>query len=190
MKLNAFYKIASIFCIILFYVVALAGLLSIAFHIGYLWFPDSAFTKSVGPFEPIYSYLTLHFNEQPRLYDDPSFIRLSFLNVVAAFLFVNLFLWLLYRFLKNIYKHGLFVEQNVSVILRLGLTFIILGTAYAYTDELMTAEAVARLEVTNATISFSSLYYIDTLLGGIIMIIIALALRTAVGAVEENKKTI
>ncbi|MCA1010572.1 DUF2975 domain-containing protein [Halobacillus halophilus] len=190
MNVNWFYKLGSILCIILFYFVSLIGLFAIASHIGYLYFPNSAFTNSLGSFDPIYSYLVLNFEKQPELYEKTSFLQLSFLSELTTILFAAVFLWLMHKFLKTIVQEGLFTYKNVSILTKLGLTIGILGTGFTYTSELLTSKAVDELEITNASVHYSSWFFIDTLIGGILLIIIASALKTAVHAVEENKQTI
>ncbi|WP_164214339.1 DUF2975 domain-containing protein [Virgibacillus sp. YIM 98842] len=190
MRANIIFKISSILCFILFFIVLLTGLFTIAAGFSYIWWPDSSFTKSLGEFEPIYAYMTFAFYGQPDLYTDSSFMVLSLFSDITLFLFVLLFLWLLYKLLKNIYKDSLFMYENVSILFWMGITFAVLGSATTYTDGLLLSKAIRELEISNASIAFSNIAYIDFIFGGIVMIIIAYALKKAVLAVEENKKTI
>lgn len=104
--------------------------------------------------------------------------------------FVLLFLWWMCKLLDNIYEDSLFSYENVSIVFKLGLTLIVAGTAYTYTDGLLLSKALAALTVSNAQISLSDLSYVDTLIGGIVLLLISWALKIAVRAVEENNKTI
>lgn len=121
---------------------------------------------------------------------EKSFMVLSLISITTMILTALLFLRLMYKLLKNIYKDSLFMYENVSIIFKLGLTYLILGTAFTYTDGLLLSKALSALDITNAEIQSSNLSYIDSITWGIVLIILASALKTAVHAVEENKKTI
>jgi hypothetical protein len=190
MKSNYLFKVLSILSLVLFYIVLLTGVFTIIASGSYIWWPDSSFTKSLGEFEPLYAYVFLDFYQQPDIYTDNSFIVLSLFSNVALFLFVLLFLWLLYKFLKNIYIEGLFMYENVSILFWMGITYAVLGSATTYMDGLLLSEAMTELEISNASIAFSNLAYQDFIFAGIVMMIFASALKKAVHAVEENKKTI
>lgn len=190
MRSNIIFKILSILCFILFFIVLLTGVFTITAGASYIWWPDSPFTKSLEEFEPIYAYMTLDFYQQPDIYTDKSFMVISLLSDITLFLFVLVFLWLLYKFLKNIYKEELFMYENVSILFWMGITFSILGSVTTYTDGLLLSKAIKDLDISNASISFSNIAYLDFVFAGMVMMIFAYALKKAVHAVEENKKTI
>ncbi|WJE16929.1 DUF2975 domain-containing protein [Halobacillus sp. ACCC02827] len=188
--MNPLYKIGSIAALVLFYLVCLLSIFMLASNIGYIWYPNSAFTASLGAFDPLYTYFELHFDTTPVVYTEPSFRWLSFASEATMTVFALLFLWFLHQLLKNIHHAGLFTESNVTVLFRFGLTVSILGTAFGYMDSRLSSAAITALDVRNGSIEFTSLYHLDMLFGGIVLLIIASALKTAVRAVEENKKTI
>lgn len=190
MKSKKIFKILSTLSLVLFYLFTIFGILILVMESFYIWKPDSNFIKSWGEFEPIFTYINLNFYQQPEIYSDKSFRALSLVTTATAFLLVNLFLWFMHKLLKNIYADGLFMYENASIIFKLGITTIFVGAVSTYTDGLLSAKALAALDVSNADITFSNLYYMDWILNGIILLIIAAALKTAVHAVEENKKTI
>src|SRR5699024_270003 len=187
---KAIFKLLSLLCLIVFYFTILIGIFAILLHLSFIWDADSALSKSFGKFEPIFSYLELHFYQEPNLYMEKSFMVLSLISITTMILTALLFLRLMYKLLKNIYKDSLFMYENVSIIFKLGLTYLILGTAFTYTDGLLLSKALSALDITNAEIQSSNLSYIDSITWGIVLIILASALKTAVHAVEENKKTI
>ncbi|PFG12427.1 DUF2975 domain-containing protein [Bacillus sp. es.036] len=190
MKWKFGFNLLSKICMILFYIIALLLVITTLEHVSLIWFADSALAKAFRPYEPIFSYVQLTFQNQPDLYDEKSFLTLSFISMITNLLFLMLFLWLMRKLLKNIYLKSLFLYQNVSIIWRLGIITIILGTASTYIDEQITSRTLDLLKISNATIDYSTLNYIDTLIGGIILILIASALKYAVNAVEENEQTI
>jgi len=190
MKPNFIFKFSSILCLILFYLVLLIAVFTLIENVSYIWWPDSSFTKSFGTFEPIYGYMNLDFYQQPELYAERSFRLLSLLSNVTLLLFALSFLWLLYKFLKNISKEGLFMYQNVTILFWMGIVFAVLGAATTYTDGLLLSKAITEIDISNASISFSNIAYADFIIAGIVMILIASALKTAVHAVDENRKTI
>ncbi|TFJ92319.1 DUF2975 domain-containing protein [Lentibacillus salicampi] len=190
MSLNILFKISSLLSLLLFYFVLLTGLFTIVANVSYIWWPDSSFTQSLGEFNPIYGYMTLDFYQQPDLYTDKSFMVLYFISNITLFLFALAFLWLMYKFLKNIYKEGLFMHENVSLLFGIGLTCLVLGSATTYTDGLLLSKAVTALDISNASIAFSNIAYADFIITGFVLMFIASALKTAVSAVEENKQTI
>ncbi|SFB04540.1 Protein of unknown function [Lentibacillus halodurans] len=190
MTSNFIFRISSMLSLILFYLVLLIGLFTLIANGSYIWWPHSAFTNSLGEFEPLYGYMTLNFSQQPDLYTDKSFMVLSFISNLILFLFMLSFLWLLYRFLKNIYTDGLFMYENVSILFRMGIAFAVLGSAATYMDGLLLSKAMTALEISNASIGFSNIAYADFIIAGIVIMLIASALKTAANAVEENEKTI
>src|SRR5690625_1785708 len=190
MRFNYLFKLLSILSLILFYIILLTGIITILADASYAWWPDSSFAKSFGEFAPLYAYMTLDFYQQPEIYADQSFRFLSLFSDAALFLFVLLMLWLLYKFLKYIYKDSLFMYENVSILFWMGITFAVLGSATTYIDGLLVSKAITDLEISNASIAFSNIAYADFIFAGIVMVIFASALKKAVHAVEENKKTI
>ncbi|MMZ64570.1 hypothetical protein D1872_269100 [compost metagenome] len=82
------------------------------------------------------------------------------------------------------------MNENVPVFYRLGISIIVLGTLFNYTEGVMLSQAIGELKITNASISLTDISYVDSLISGFILIIIASALKIAVRAVEENKNTI
>lgn len=80
--------------------------------------------------------------------------------------------------------------ENSSILLRLGITFLVLGSAFTYTDGLKLSKAITALDISNASIKFSNSAYVDFIIVGIVLLIISSAMKIAVNAVEENKKTI
>ena len=190
MKWKFGFNFLSKICLILFYLIALLFVFTALEHISLIWFADSALAKFFLPYEPIFSYIQLRFQNQPALYDEKSFLILSFISMITNLLFLMLFLWLMRKLLRNIYLKSLFLHQNVSIIWKLGIITIILGTSSTYIDEQITSRTLELLKISNATIEYSTLNYIDTIIGGIVLILIASALKYAVNAVEENEQTI
>ncbi|KZE74423.1 hypothetical protein AV654_29485 [Paenibacillus elgii] len=190
MKSKIVFKIGAILCLICFYFVVLIGIFALGEHSLRLWSPDSELARSFGDFQPLFSYIDLNFYQQPELYTDPSFVQLSFISTTCMLLFMLLFLWFMRKLLNNIYEDSLFSYENVSIVFKLGLTIIVTGSAYTYTDGLLLSKALAALTVSNAQISLSNLSYVDTITGGIVLLLISWALKIAVHAVEENSQTI
>ncbi|MCM3783467.1 DUF2975 domain-containing protein [Neobacillus mesonae] len=190
MKLKKIFKWGSRICMILFYFVLLLGIFNIFDHMSYIWFPDSAFAQSFGGFTPIFSYADLYFNEEPALYSDTSFILLSLLSATTMTVVSLLSLWYMSKFLRNIYADSLFMNQNVTILYKLGIVIIVLGTVFTYTDGLLLSKTLDELIITNAQLVLTDYSYLDSILSGIFLIIIASALKIAVQAVEENKNTI
>ena len=190
MKWKFGFNLLSKICLILFYIIGLLFVFTTLEHVSLIWFADSALAKSFRPYEPIFSYIQLSFQNQPDLYDEKSFLILSFISISTSVLFMMLFLWFMRKLLKNIYLKSLFLQQNVAIIWKLGVITIVLGTVSTYIDEQITSRTLELLKITNATIQYSTLNYIDTIIGGIVLILIASALKYAVNAVEENEQTI
>ncbi|ASA21436.1 hypothetical protein [Paenibacillus donghaensis] len=177
MKSKIWFKVGSNVSLVLFYFMIVLGIASVIGHY-------------VGEFEPIFGQFDLVFNEYPALYADQSFINLSLLTVIAVFAFSILFTWYMHKLLKNIYKESLFMQQNVTILFKLGITFLVLGCSFNYMDGLLAVRALDTLEIANASLVYANLSYIDPLIGGILLLIIASALKVAVRAVEENNQTI
>ena len=177
-------------CFILFFLVALTAIFVLTEHILRIWFPNSGLTNSFGNFEPLFGNFTFEFDVQPSLYSEQSFLILSFISSISLMVLCLLFLWFMRKLLKNIYKDNLFMYENVSIIYKLGVTILVFGTATNYTDQLLSSRALQTLNITNANIEFSNLAYLDTFISGILLLLIASALKHAVSAVEENKHTI
>lgn len=184
------FKIGSIICQIGFYLIILLSIFVLLDGISRLWAPESALAKSFGGLDPIFSYLDIHFDQEPALYDNTSFITLYVVNMLLTVFTVLLFFRYMHKLLKNIHHDSLFMHANVAIFFKLGVVVGLLGTVAAYTENRMALWVLTDLDITNAHISYSNISYLDTLVSGIFLILIALALRTAVRAVEENKQTI
>lgn len=185
-KKNIFNSL-SIICLILFCLTALLGILVFIMDLLYILKPGCC---GLGTFEPLFSYIDIYYYQQPRLYEDQFFRFLTLISDMSLFLLATLILWFLKGLLKNIHTDSLFMYENVSILYNLGITTIVLGSIFTYSEEFLLTKALAALDITNAEITFSALSYIDMIISGIILIIIASALKRAVYAVEENKKTI
>ncbi|MBY7144950.1 DUF2975 domain-containing protein [Virgibacillus sp. NKC19-3] len=190
MKSNIIFKITSILCLVLFYLVLLTGVVTIIEYASRIWMPGSGLARSFGTYEPIFGYMDLHFYQQPDLYADKSFIFLDFISYAGLFLFALLFLWFMYKLLKNIYGNSIFMYENVSILFKLGITFLVLGAATTFMDGLLLSKAITALDISNASIAFSNIAYVDFIIVGIVLLIISSAMKMAVNAVEENEKTI
>ncbi|MDO6654344.1 hypothetical protein [Anaerobacillus sp. 1_MG-2023] len=190
MKWKYGFKLLSRICLILFYIIALLSIFTTTEHITRIWFSGSSFEKSFGIYEPIFTYFDLSFNKQPELFNNTSFLILSFVSTTAFCSLLLLFLWFLQKLLMNIYKENLFLYENVSLISKLGYTILFLGTLSTYTEEQLALKVLDLLKITNAQISLSTGAYLDTIIGGVVLLLIASALKFAVSAVEENKQTI
>lgn len=190
MKSKIIFKIGSLISLIGFYLMMLLMIFMLMEGLSRLFIPASGFADSFGPLEPVFAYFTIDFRQQPAIYEEGQFLILYFVNELTTGLTALLFFWFMYKLLKNIHTYSLFMYENVSVLFKLGLSIGILGTASTYTSNLILSKVLSALSITNAHVSFSNLSYIDMIAGGIVLIIIALALRTAVNAVEENRKTI
>ncbi|MGV2883703.1 DUF2975 domain-containing protein [Paenibacillus taichungensis] len=190
MKSNWMFNLGSKLALILFYVIFIVTFFMVLEHVAHLWFPNSGLTRSLGPFQPIFGYSEIIFNQNPELYSDSSFIALSFVSSMSMMVLVHMFLWYMHRLLRNVANNSLFMYKNVAILSRLGLFIIVMGFLFSYTGELLFTQAVAELDITNGQLMVSSLSYIDFILGGLVLLIIASALKNAVHAVEENKNTI
>lgn len=184
------FKMGSIVCMVGFYITILIGAVSVLEYSSRLWLPDSALAASFGAYQPIFGYIDIHFEQQPGIYMDSSFLELSFITTIFLVWLVMAFLWYMRKLLRNIYQDSLFMQENVSIIFRLGVTIMVLGSAFTYTDGLILSKALTAVDVSNATIQYSNISYIDAFIGGVVLLIIASAMKIAVEAVEENKKTI
>lgn len=190
MKLKIIFKIGSILSLIGFYLMILLGIFVLLEGISRLWMPGSALAESFGPLDPIFSYIEIDFNQSPALYSDTEFITLYLVNMLFVVLTGLLFSWYMFKLLKNIYHDSLFMYANVSIFFKLGMTVGLIGTVPIFAENRMLSAVLPKLDITNATISNVYPSYIETIFGGIVLILIAAALKIAVHAVEENKKTI
>lgn len=190
MRLKSLFRMGSILCLVLFYSILVIETFAVLSHICYLWFPQSEFTKSLGSFDPFFSDINLHFNQEPNLYTHKSFIILSLISSSSLLLLGASIAWYMHKLLRNVYRDSFFVRENVSIFFKLGLFTMILGTLSCYTESLMLTQTIQELEITNAHMNITDFSYIDSMVSGLILIIISAALKTAVHAVEENKHTI
>ncbi|MFC0186769.1 DUF2975 domain-containing protein [Fictibacillus aquaticus] len=184
------FKVLSKISIILFYVLSAFGMLIIVLDSFRVFAPDSAITKSLGEVEPIFSYLNLNFHEQPAVYSQKSFLMLSLVSTITTFAVVVLFLWFMHKLLKNIHTDSLFMIENVSILMKMGLTIMIIGAASSLIEGILINRSLSDVQIANATISYSNIQFADYVINGIVLIIFSLALKKAVIAVEENKHTI
>lgn len=187
MKSKKIFKLLSITSLVLFYAVALLSILILFMDAFYIWNPGCC---GLPVFEPVFSFIDIQFYQQPELYNDRSFRLLSALSNIVIFSFLLPIFWYMYKLLKNIHADSLFMYENVSIFFKLGFVNLILGSAFNYMDSLLLSKSLTALDITNAELKFSNTFYLDSIASGIVLIIIAAALKSAVHAVEENKKTI
>ncbi|CAM4224940.1 DUF2975 domain-containing protein [Paenibacillus macerans] len=190
MKSKMFFKAGSVASLIVFFVALLIGVLEAIEHVSRLWFAGSGWTGVLGDFEPVFSYIDIHFLANPELYDSRAFIALSFVNSISALLLIALSAFYMHKLLRNIHRDSLFMYENVSVFYKLGIVIIVLGTLFNYTESVMLTQAIGELQIVGASIQLTDISYVDSLISGFVMMIIASALKIAVNAVEENKNTI
>ncbi|SFE58769.1 DUF2975 domain-containing protein [Alteribacillus iranensis] len=190
MKSPTIFYIGSWISLIFVYFVGLLGLFTTLEHASRLWFPDSALASTFGRFEPIFGSLDVRFTDQPALYAKDSFIALSFVSNITVMILAALVAWYLHKLLRNIYRNSLFMFENVSIFYKLGFIILILGSAAHYIDGMMVSQAIRELAITNAFLTIPNLFYIDTVVAGVFLILLASALNVAVKAVEENRQTI
>ncbi|MFC4403029.1 DUF2975 domain-containing protein [Gracilibacillus xinjiangensis] len=190
MKLKALFKFAYIFCSIGFYLALLITLFSILYHSAFLWYPNSDFTQTFGSFEPFYSYLLIYFKEVPAVYQEKNIIILSFISSTLFSMWILVGLRILHKLFKNIYKESLFIEQNVKLLYILGGVDLVIGSLFIYFDGLLFEKALNALDITNAMVEFTNIDYVETIVSGVIFMMIGAALKVAVRAIEENKYTI
>ncbi|SHM52650.1 hypothetical protein [Gracilibacillus kekensis] len=190
MKLTNVFRLAYILCRVLFIVIIPLAIFSVLYHVAYLFYPNSTFAASFGEFEPLFSFLTIEFQKQPAFYLNNDIIILSFISTIAVLLLVLFSLRILDKLFQNIYNRSLFINKNVSLFYQLGSTVLVLGSIFSYLDGLLFDKTIEALNITNATVSFSNVSYVDPIITGIICLMIGAALRVAVQAVEENKYTI
>ncbi|MBH0170216.1 MAG: DUF2975 domain-containing protein [Bacillota bacterium] len=190
MKWKIFYKYGAKLCSVLFYVIGLIGIFTLVYHLSYLMSPTGELAKSFGAFDPVYSNLTLVFDQQPLLYKDEEFIVLSLVTSIIMFVFALIFLRLMRKLLQNLHQESLFMMENVKILFKMGITILVLGSAFTFMDELLMTKALKEIHVTNASVTYTGLAYVDTFFTGIFVMILASALKVAVEAVEENKHTI
>lgn len=183
------FKFLSLLSLISFYVFAVLGLFITVAESVVIAIPESSFSKDWG-FETVFIDLNIHFHHFPALYNDQTFRLLNLLSEGTAFLFFVLVLWYLHSLFRNIYKGSVFMYGNVSVVFRLGIVILVLGTISAFTDGLLESRVIQQLQIENADVGTSNLSYLDYLLTGIVLVIVSFSLKKAVYAVEENKDTI
>ncbi len=190
MNSKLLFKVAYLICRVLFILIIPIALYGILYHIAYIFFPNSSFAASFGNFEPIYSYLTIEFERQPDIFMQADLRILSFISEVSLFILVLGILRMIDKLFQNVYKNSLFMKENVNLFYRIGILILSLGTIFFYIDGLIFDKTIEGLNITNASIEFSNLSYIDTIISGIAFLLIGAALKVAVKAVEENKYTI
>ncbi|SFL43529.1 hypothetical protein SAMN04487943_101536 [Gracilibacillus orientalis] len=188
--MNLLFKVAYLICRILFILVIPIALFGILYHIAYVFFPHSNFAASFGNFEPIFSYLTIEFEKQLDLFMKTEIRTLSFIGTVSLFILALFVLRILDKLFQNVYKHSLFMEENVNLFYKMGILILSLGTIFCYIDGLLFNKTIEALHITNASIQFSNFSYLDSILSGAVCLLIGAALKVAVKAVEENKYTI
>lgn len=178
-----------ILCIILFCITAVfGGIFTIIDHVIHLWFPDHPMTVFLGPFEPIFAYANIYFYEQPELYSSSSFLTLSFLGSISSIGIVLFFLWYIGRLIKNINEEGLFNKINVSIFYKLGTATLILGTISDYLDSYLFNQAIQELEIVNADFVLTDFSYLDSLISGGVLFLIAYVLNKAILAIEGKEQ--
>lgn len=190
MKAKVFFNIASKVCFVLFIIVSLLLIYAVLEFIARIGFPNSSFSHSFGALEPIFSYFNFHFNKTPELYTEKSFILLALMTNIGVALFGLIILWLIRKLFINLYNDKFFTFKNARIIQYLGINSIVLGSTFTYIEELTVKKVIPYLDITNATFSFSSIYYLDVFLNGIILILISYGMKVAVRAIEENEQTI
>ena len=190
MKWEMFYKYGAKLCSVLFYVIGCLSIFNLVYHLSYLMSPTGDLAKSFGTFEPVYSNLTLVFDTQPLLYKDEEFIILSLAASIIMFVFILIFLRLMRNLLQHLHQESLFMMENVKILFKMGITILVLGSAFTFMDELLMTKALKEIDVTNAAVTYTGLAYVDTFFTGIFVMILASALKVAVEAVQENKHTI
>lgn len=187
--MSKLFKFLSLLSLIFFYAFLASGLFVISSEAIATAKPESAFAKSWG-FDPVYTDFNIYFHHFPDLYNDPTFRLLDLVTEGTTFLLIVLVLWYLHKLFKNIYKDNLFVYKNVSVIFRLGFAILVFGTVSSFTNGLLESRVISELQIKNAEVVLSNLSYLDYLLTGFVLMIVSIALKKAVQAVEENKDTI
>lgn len=65
MKSKMFFKAGSVASLIVFFVALLIGVLEAIEHVSHLWFAGSGWTGVLGDFEPVFSYIDIHFLANP-----------------------------------------------------------------------------------------------------------------------------
>lgn len=190
MKGRIIFKIGSILSLIGFFYFILLCIFVLMESISRIWAPNSAFAKSFSPLEPIFSNFDIEFYGEPALFHETGFIILNYAGDLIT-LITGLFIsWWVYKLLKNIYNDSLFMYENVSVFMKLGMTIGIVGTIGMFLEDRLWKKLLPELDISNAQITNSIPSYYETIFSGIVLVLIALALQIAVHAVEENKKTI
>ncbi|WP_163580698.1 hypothetical protein [Gracilibacillus saliphilus] len=190
MNTKILFKVTYLICRTLFILIIPIGLYSFLYHMAFLFFPNSSFAESFGEFEPTISLLTIEFETQPDIFINTDLKILSFICEISLFILVLGILRIVDKLFKNIYKESLFIMENVKLFYMIGIFILSFGTIFFYTEGLIFDKTIEALHITNASIGFSNLSYIDTIFTGIACLLIGVALKVAVKAVEENKYTI
>lgn len=155
-----------------------------------IFYPTSGLTESFGILEPVFSFLNIHFYQEPVLYSNTNFIILTLMNRITTVTFAIILIWLIYKLLRNLTKDKFFTMKNVAIIRNLGINAIILGSISNFTEGLLLSKIFRILDITNANITFSNMSYLDTILNGVLFILISYGMKIATRAIEENEQTI
>ncbi|GEL77041.1 DUF2975 domain-containing protein [Tenuibacillus multivorans] len=190
MSLRPLFKAAYILFRTLFFVTLPIALFNCVYHIAFLFFPNSEFTSTFGELEPIFSYLTIDFQSSPTFLMNQNMMVLSFMSGITLFVLALIVLRLLDKLFQNVYHDSLFIKENVKLFYTMGILILTLGSLFFYIDGLIFEKTINALNITNASIAFSNISFVDTIVSGITLILIGAALKVAVQAVEENKYTI
>ncbi|MFD1019162.1 DUF2975 domain-containing protein [Thalassobacillus hwangdonensis] len=186
-KLTKFFSVGSK---VLFYFFLVSGLLVTVLEAITIFNPKGKVAEGLGGFEPIYGTFNLTFDKEPALYDEQSFQLLSLADTVVLFAFVTLLFLLLHKLLKNVHEEQVFMYENVSLLFKLGLLVLVIGSVSTLLGEILSARALEQLTVTNADLSYTPFAFADFIITGIVLIVISVTLKKAVHAVKENEETI
>jgi len=100
-----------------------------------IFYPTSGLTESFGILEPVFSFLNIHFYQEPVLYSNTNFIILTLMNRITTVTFAIILIWLIYKLLRNLTKDKFFTMKNVAIIRNLGINAIILGSISNFTED-------------------------------------------------------
>jgi len=115
---------------------------------------------------------------------------LTLMNRITTVTFAIILIWLIYKLLRNLTIDKFFTMKNVAIIRNLGINAIILGSISNFTEGLLLSKIFRILDITNANITFSNMSYLDTILNGVLFILISYGMKIATRAIEENEQTI